>query len=74
MAVTVLGPAGAPMRPPYGSFAGKPQPSVVTIYTVMGPAGSPMRPPYANALFGTKTASNANVTDYILRARRRSRR
>lgn len=50
MTYTVLGPAGAPMRPPWGSFAGKPYtpPSKTGLFTVLGPAGAPMQPPYAS--------------------------
>lgn len=56
-AVTVLGPGGAPMRPPYGSFAGKPASGGRSgNFTVMGPAGAPMRPPWAS--FAGKPASS----------------
>ena len=50
---TVLGPAGAPMRPPWGSFAGKlpaggDSRPYTQQFTVMGPAGAPMRPPWGS--------------------------
>jgi hypothetical protein len=55
---TVLGPAGAPMRTPWGSFAGKPlsqgdHKSFVQQFTVLGPAGAPMRVPWGS--FAGKT-------------------
>jgi hypothetical protein len=57
---SIMGPAGAPMKQPYGSFAGKPAsgpPSRSGIFSVMGPGGSPMRRPYAS--FAGKPASGA---------------
>lgn len=71
---TVMGPAGAPMRPPYGSFAGKPPftPSRGGHFTVMGPAGAPMRPPYGS--FAGKMPFTRKNFDYVIRARRRGRR
>ena len=55
---SIMGPAGAPMKRPYGSFAGKPSSmGRVGIFSVMGPGGSPMRQPYAS--FAGKPASGA---------------
>jgi hypothetical protein len=50
---SVMGPGGAPAKPPYGSFAGKP-PFIpggrpyTHPFSVMGPAGAPMMPPYGS--------------------------
>jgi hypothetical protein len=46
-----MGPAGAPMKQPYGSFAGKPlqgSRSFTQLFSVMGPAGSSMKQPYGS--------------------------
>jgi hypothetical protein len=62
---TVMGPAGAPMRPPYGPFTGKPSGRQYTqTFTVMGPAGAPMRPPYGP--FGGKFGPTKNVVVTIM--------
>ena len=63
--VSVMGPAGAPMRPPYGLFAGKSSGRQYTqTFTVMGPAGAPMRPPYGP--FGGKFGPTKNVVVTIM--------
>jgi hypothetical protein len=48
-----MGPGAAPMKQPYGSFAGKPPQgsrSFTQLFSVMGPAGSPMKQPYGSFL------------------------
>lgn len=56
---TFVGPVGAPMKQPYGSFAGKPASGPTLIrYSAMGPAGTPMRPPYGS--FAGKTTIAAS--------------
>ena len=51
---SVMGPAGAPMKRPYGSFVGKPFTPFTAvrvfsiIFSVMGPAGAPMKAPYGS--------------------------
>ncbi len=48
-AKTVMGVQGAPYRPPFGSFAGKPvNGKIVGRYTVMGVQGAPFRPPFGS--------------------------
>jgi hypothetical protein len=42
---SIMGPGGAPMRPP-GSVSFFKNPKVVTAYSAMGPGGPPMGPPY----------------------------
>lgn len=62
---TVLGPGGAPMRPPWGSFAGKPftggdSKSYTQQFTVLGPAGATMRPPWGS-FAGRAPVANADA-------------
>lgn len=78
-AKTVLGPAGAPMRAPWGSFAGKPPAgggrSYTQQFTALGPAGAPMHTPYNTALFATKVPTKGGGPgEWLIRARRRNTR
>jgi hypothetical protein len=75
---TVLGPAGAPMRAPWGSFAGKPfaggdSKAYTQQFTVLGPAGAPMRAPWGS--FAGRTPAIVTSSDdwFIVSRRRRGR-
>ena len=77
MATTVLGPAGAPMRAPWGSFAGKPASGAdsrayTKQFTALGPAGAPMRAPWGS--FAGKVPAKSGASEWLIRARRRGTR
>jgi hypothetical protein len=72
-AISVMGAGGAPMRAPFGSFAGKTPAPVSRHFTVMGPMGAPMRPPYGS--FAGKPSPPTHISfEWLIRARRRGRR
>ena len=53
---SVMGPAGAPMKAAYGSFANKPISGGRSgMFSVMGPAGAPMKQRYGT--FAGKTSA-----------------